>query len=228
MPGAQKQRSVRGRYGRATGTTFAPFSFASIRHKHRVAFQVCPWPLSLGRLQSNLCFWRLQRNLCPLRISKGPLQGRYGHNLCSSLSKARGATGEPSKGARAQPFLVAFHRQPLLVAMQRTGTRRGNLCLWLCKHRHKEGQKGSLARALRAQPCLLCPPLLLRSGHQLLADAKSKGSLSTFALAYKYRPSHKQGRQPLLVATCACDLATQRQKCNAKAQGGATFAFGVC
>jgi hypothetical protein len=30
-------------------------------------------------------------------------------------------------------------------------------------------QQGTLARALRAQPFLLFPPLLLRSGHKLLA-----------------------------------------------------------
>jgi hypothetical protein len=37
---------------------------------------------------------------------------------------------------------------------------------------------GALRGALRAQPCLLCPPLfpplLLRTGHKLLADANSR------------------------------------------------------
>jgi hypothetical protein len=40
--------------------------------------------------------------------------------------------------------------------------------------------------------------------------ATSKGSLSTFSLASKYRASHKQGRQPLLLAM------------QAQAQGGGT------
>jgi hypothetical protein len=91
-----------------------------------------------------------------------------------------------------------------------------------CGGARAQGQQGTLARALRAQPLLLLP---------LLAYATSTGSLATFSLASKSRASHKQGRQPLLVAMQR--KGTRRGKSSAKAhkaqggaQGGATFSFG--
>jgi hypothetical protein len=68
-----------------------------------------------------------------------------------------------------------------------------------CKGARAQGQQGTLARVQRAQgqPCLLLP---------LLAYATSKGSLATFSLASKSRPSHKQGRLPVL--SCLLTQAT--------------------
>jgi hypothetical protein len=66
-------------------------------------------------------------------------------------AEAREATGDPCKGATGTTFALAFQRQPLLVAMQRKGTRRGNSS---AKAHKATGEPSKGARA-PGQPLLL-------------------------------------------------------------------------
>jgi hypothetical protein len=112
-------------------------------------------------------------------------------SICSSsrqqgtLARALRAQGQQQQAASS--ICSCIRQQGTLAwALGHKGNSASNLCpvrscqqspfafCWVCKQRHK----GTLALALRAQPCLLCPPLfpplLLRTGHQLLADANSR------------------------------------------------------
>jgi hypothetical protein len=70
------------------------------------------------------CCW-----LCNRKGTRGPLQGRYGHKGNSSKQhmQLHKATGDPCLGSASAgtTFALAYKRQPLLLAMQRKGTRRG-------------------------------------------------------------------------------------------------------
>jgi hypothetical protein len=134
---------------------------------------------------------------CDLATQLMPAAHKQGRQKCNA--KATGEEkGDPSKGGRAQPFLVAFHRQPLLLAS--------------ATQRHKEGQPLLLASASN-----LCPVRISKGGTRRgnlfcwVCNAQATGG-ATAAVAARYcgassnglrqQERHKEG-QPLLFTSAS-------------------------
>jgi hypothetical protein len=93
------------------------------------------------------------------------------------------AQGEPSKGARAQPLLVAFHRQPLLLAMQAQAQGGATAASSICSCRRQQGRQ----------------PLLVAMQEKAKGEEKGLAPVLVGMLRKGKRPRPSPTKAPLLL-----------------------------